>query len=110
VELRVCDDGLRFDPSGVEPGELELGIMHEPAQSIGASLQIDSPPSHGTQSTVVWRGWISKTGHLINTEIGHLANSRIPRWPMLLWGLAAVLSPTVADRDRSVRMRNFDCR
>jgi GAF domain-containing protein/HAMP domain-containing protein len=56
VELRVSDDGIGFDPGDVEPGELGLGIMHERAQSIGASLRIESQPSHGTQVTALWEG------------------------------------------------------
>ncbi len=56
VELQVSDDGRGFDTSDVEPGELGLGIMHERAQAIGATLNIESQPGHGTQITVVWEG------------------------------------------------------
>ncbi len=55
VELLIRDDGRGFDLSDLEPGELGLGIMRERAQAIGASLNIESQPGHGTQVTVVWK-------------------------------------------------------
>ena len=54
VELCISDNGVGFDPHDVEPGELGLGIMRERAQAIGATLNIESQPGHGTQVTVVW--------------------------------------------------------
>ncbi len=57
IELQVSDDGRGFDTSDVQPGELGLGIMHERAQAIGASLRIESQPAHGTQVSVVWKGY-----------------------------------------------------
>jgi signal transduction histidine kinase len=56
VELCIRDDGLGFDPDLVAQDRLGLGIMHERAESIGAQLQIESQPAHGTQVTVVWTG------------------------------------------------------
>jgi len=56
VELLIRDDGRGFDVDDVEPGELGLGIMRERAQAIGASLNIESQPGHGTQVAVVWEG------------------------------------------------------
>jgi signal transduction histidine kinase len=52
--LQVSDDGRGFDPSHVRPDHLGLGIIRERAQTIGATLTIDSRPHHGTQITVVW--------------------------------------------------------
>jgi signal transduction histidine kinase/ligand-binding sensor domain-containing protein len=56
VELCIRDDGLGFDPDTVTQDRLGLGIMHERAESIGAQLQIESQPAHGTRVTVVWTG------------------------------------------------------
>jgi two-component system nitrate/nitrite sensor histidine kinase NarX len=56
IELRVRDDGIGFEDSDVEPGELGLGIMLERAQSVGAKLIIESKPGQGTTVTVVWKG------------------------------------------------------
>jgi len=56
VELQVSDNGVGFDSSDVEPGELGLGIMHERAQHIGATLMMESQPGRGTQVTVLWKG------------------------------------------------------
>jgi signal transduction histidine kinase len=54
VELRVLDDGCGFDASLVPPERLGLGIMRERAESIGAVLEIESQPEHGTQITAMW--------------------------------------------------------
>jgi GAF domain-containing protein len=56
VELRVSDDGRGFDPAGVSSDHLGLGIMHERAEAVGATLMIDSAIGRGTQITVVWTG------------------------------------------------------
>jgi two-component system nitrate/nitrite sensor histidine kinase NarX len=56
IELCVRDNGIGFETSDVEPGELGLGIMLERAQAVGAELTIDSQPGHGTTVTVVWKG------------------------------------------------------
>jgi signal transduction histidine kinase/ligand-binding sensor domain-containing protein len=54
VELHISDDGRGFDPANVPPDHLGLGIMRERAEAIGAALEIDSQPGHGTRVTVVW--------------------------------------------------------
>jgi GAF domain-containing protein len=54
VNLEVNDNGRGFDTSDIEPGELGLGIMHERAKAIGASLNIESQLGHGTQIRAVW--------------------------------------------------------
>ncbi|MBE9509064.1 MAG: hypothetical protein IMY86_13580 [Chloroflexi bacterium] len=56
VELCISDDGCGFDPSGVPPDHLGLGIIHERAQAIGATSTIESQPGQGTQVVVVWKG------------------------------------------------------
>jgi len=56
VELRVTDDGRGFDPSSVSPDHLGLGIIRERAQAIGATVEVESHPGHGTQLIVVWEG------------------------------------------------------
>jgi ligand-binding sensor domain-containing protein/signal transduction histidine kinase len=54
VELSVHDDGRGFDPDQVLPDRLGLGIMHERAQAIGATLTVASQPERGTEVRVVW--------------------------------------------------------
>ena len=46
--LSIRDNGRGFDPSGVQPYSLGLGIMRERAQKIGATLTIDSQIGEGT--------------------------------------------------------------
>ncbi len=55
VRLRISDDGCGFDPEGVPPESLGLGIMRERAKAIGAALDVDSEIGHGTQVVVVWK-------------------------------------------------------
>jgi two-component system nitrate/nitrite sensor histidine kinase NarX len=55
VELAIRDDGIGFDPGGIAPNSLGLGIMRERAEAIGAALTIESQPGTGTQIEVVWR-------------------------------------------------------
>jgi signal transduction histidine kinase len=56
VKLVVSDDGRGFDPDEVSPDSLGLGIMQERAEAIGATLEIESGPGHGsgTQIKVMW--------------------------------------------------------
>jgi signal transduction histidine kinase len=54
VELSVSDDGRGFDPARVPPDHLGLGIMRERAESVGATLAVQSSPGQGTRITVVW--------------------------------------------------------
>lgn len=54
AELVIQDDGIGFDPAGVAPERLGLGIMRERAEAVGAKLDIRSQPGCGTQLTVVW--------------------------------------------------------
>ncbi len=55
VELCISDDGCGFDQHQVASDHLGLGIMRERADSIGASLTIESELGHGTQLTVIWQ-------------------------------------------------------
>jgi signal transduction histidine kinase len=52
--LRICDDGRGFDAASVDGGHFGLRIMGERAAAVGAALQIESQPGHGTAITVVW--------------------------------------------------------
>ncbi len=54
VELRISDDGRGFDPEGISPESLGLGIMRERAEAIGAALRIESQIGQGTRITLVW--------------------------------------------------------
>ncbi|MGD9316360.1 MAG: PAS domain-containing protein [Anaerolineae bacterium] len=54
VRLSISDDGLGFDLESAQAHQLGLEIMRERAQAIGASLTIESQPSHGTRIEVHW--------------------------------------------------------
>jgi ligand-binding sensor domain-containing protein/signal transduction histidine kinase len=54
VELTVEDDGVGFDPGSVLPDRLGLGIMKERAESIGATLSVDSEPNAGARIKLAW--------------------------------------------------------
>jgi signal transduction histidine kinase len=64
VELGISDDGRGFDPSSVPPDHLGLGIMHERARKVGATLTIESQPGQGTQVLVTWQNtpWSEENG------------------------------------------------
>lgn len=55
VELGISDDGRGFDPGAIPPDHLGVGIMHERARKIGATLNIESRPGQGTQVLVTWQ-------------------------------------------------------
>jgi signal transduction histidine kinase len=54
VELGVCDDGFGFEPAGLPPDSLGLGIMRERALAIGAELTVESQAGQGTEIRVAW--------------------------------------------------------
>jgi PAS domain S-box-containing protein len=54
VELTIADDGRGFDPQGVPPGHLGIGIMRERAEAIGAVLALESAPERGTRVSLIW--------------------------------------------------------
>lgn len=63
VVLTVRDDGRGFDPERLAPNHFGLGIMRERAESIGATITVESQPGCGTQVTVLWEaGGRSKEG------------------------------------------------
>ncbi len=49
VTLQVTDNGKGFDPNGHYPGHLGLRSMRERADQIGAALEIESTPEHGSR-------------------------------------------------------------
>jgi signal transduction histidine kinase len=57
LELSITDDGIGFDPTQVFPNHFGLEGMRTRAGVLGADLQIDSQPGHGTRITVrlPWR-------------------------------------------------------
>ncbi len=59
VELGISDNGRGFNPADVTPQRLGLGIMRERAESIGATLRIDSQVGQGTRVVAVWAGEMS---------------------------------------------------
>ncbi len=54
INLTIQDDGCGFNPTSVSPEHLGLGIMRERAESIQASLQIESQPGKGTRIVASW--------------------------------------------------------
>jgi len=55
VQLCVSDDGRGFDPASIPPESLGLGIMRERAETIGATLEIESQAGQGTKVLVLWK-------------------------------------------------------
>ncbi|NOR84384.1 MAG: GAF domain-containing protein, partial [Ardenticatenales bacterium] len=55
VELCISDDGRGFDATRIASGHLGLGIMHERARAIGATLEIESELGSGTRIVTMWR-------------------------------------------------------
>jgi nitrate/nitrite-specific signal transduction histidine kinase len=55
MNMLIKDDGLGFDPGCITPEHLGIAIMRERANSIGASLMIESQPGQGTTVELDWR-------------------------------------------------------
>ena len=55
LKLCVKDDGLGFEPDSLPPGHMGIAIMRERANSIGASLEIESQINQGTTVELDWR-------------------------------------------------------
>ena len=49
VTLEVGDDGAGFDPEGAFPGHLGLKSMHERAERLGGTLEVESTAGKGTR-------------------------------------------------------------
>jgi signal transduction histidine kinase len=52
--LRICDNGRGFDAGNVDGGHFGLRIMGERAEAVGAVLDVESQPGHGTTITIRW--------------------------------------------------------
>jgi two-component system nitrate/nitrite sensor histidine kinase NarX len=52
--LEVRDNGAGFEPGQANPNNLGLRIMRERAQSIAATLTVDSEMGEGTEVIVIW--------------------------------------------------------
>ncbi len=52
--LTISDDGCGFHTNRVLAGHLGLDIMRERAADIGATLEVDAQPEHGTTITLIW--------------------------------------------------------
>lgn len=52
VALRISDDGVGFDPSGVFPGHLGLTSMRERVEGVDGSIELTSQPGKGTTLSV----------------------------------------------------------
>jgi signal transduction histidine kinase len=67
VVLRISDDGQGFNIGENTNKSLGLGIIHERAREIGASLSIQSVEGHGTEITVTWKH-VTPGGHQAGPE------------------------------------------
>jgi signal transduction histidine kinase len=54
MNLFIKDDGLGFDPVSIPPDHLGIAIMRERANSIGATLKIESQLNQGTTVELDW--------------------------------------------------------
>jgi PAS domain S-box-containing protein len=54
VVLSVQDDGRGFDPASLSGQGLGMSIIHERAERIGATIEVDSAPGRGTRMVVIW--------------------------------------------------------
>jgi two-component system nitrate/nitrite sensor histidine kinase NarX len=54
LELRLSDNGRGFDFDHIPPARLGLRIMSERAETIGATLKVESQIGQGTQVVVIW--------------------------------------------------------
>ncbi len=52
--LLIHDDGCGFEYNGIGASHLGLRIIHERAEEVGASVQIESASGHGTDVLVNW--------------------------------------------------------
>jgi ligand-binding sensor domain-containing protein/two-component sensor histidine kinase len=52
LNLRICDDGLGFNPLAPQPGHFGLVGMRERAHEIGAQLELTSEPGCGVELNV----------------------------------------------------------
>jgi nitrate/nitrite-specific signal transduction histidine kinase len=54
VTLSIRDDGKGFDTGNIRPESFGVGIMHERAAKIGATISVVSQPGHGTTIAIAW--------------------------------------------------------
>jgi signal transduction histidine kinase len=54
LTLCIDDDGHGFDAGSIPAGHLGVSIMRERATSVGATLDVDSRPGHGTHVSIGW--------------------------------------------------------
>jgi signal transduction histidine kinase len=54
VILSINDDGRGFDVDSIPPDHFGVGIMHERAEAVGATLTVESEIGQGTQVVVAW--------------------------------------------------------
>ena len=55
VRLQISDEGTGFETGTVRAHQMGLEIMRERAQAVGAILNIESRPGHGTRIAAEWR-------------------------------------------------------
>ncbi|MBI9051267.1 MAG: GAF domain-containing protein [Anaerolineaceae bacterium] len=55
LTLEILDNGQGFDPQSIPINSLGIGIMVERAENVGATIDIESEPDHGTHIKVEWK-------------------------------------------------------
>jgi PAS domain S-box-containing protein len=64
MKLTVQDNGMGFAPTGKGPTGMGIRIMRHRAKVIGAALELESQPGHGTQITCQFSAPVRKPGHI----------------------------------------------
>jgi len=54
ISVMIKDDGIGFYPANLSGEHYGLRIMHDRACEIGAVLNIESEPGHGTRVSLIW--------------------------------------------------------
>jgi signal transduction histidine kinase/streptogramin lyase len=54
VRLSISDNGRGFDVDSIPPDHFGVGIMHERAEAVGATLTVESEIGYGTEVVAVW--------------------------------------------------------
>ncbi len=54
LSLEILDNGQGFDLNAIPVNSLGIGIMVERAENVGAKIDIESEPDHGTHIKVIW--------------------------------------------------------
>jgi PAS domain S-box-containing protein len=94
LELSISDDGQGFDPACVPLEHLGLSIMRERADTIGATLRIETRLGSGTQVVITWSpGGDAHEELRESVAVLHPASFTSSAIPSKLLGLQASIDP-----------------